>query len=259
MVDEACRDELPAWVREDRPLDEAGWLADFRLIFVLDYVDQQDHNRRRIRLFACACCRRAWELLRWESARRIVELSEAYADGEVSTVELQAAYDHPDFAGLDAQYLGEAEAGTQLSRREIDAIAVAQYLARVDGYNLSSYVVAQDTSGCLSSDYIPGDESDGPGRGVLTSDAEIAEKEKLLRDIFGNPFRPVAFAPAWRTSDAMSLARGMYKSRDFSAMPILADALQDAGCDNDDILAHCRGPGPHVRGCWVVDLVLGKE
>jgi hypothetical protein len=81
----------------------------------------------------------------------------------------------------------------------------------------------------------------------------------LLRDIFGNPFRPVAFDAAWRTSTVTALARGMYESRDFGAMPILADALQDAGCDSDDILDHCRGPGPHVRGCWVVDLVLGKE
>lgn len=56
-----------------------------------------------------------------------------------------------------------------------------------------------------------------------------------------------------------SLAEQMYESRDFSAMPVLADALQESGCDNDDILSHCRGVGPHVRGCWVVDLVLGKE
>jgi hypothetical protein len=62
----------------------------------------------------------------------------------------------------------------------------------------------------------------------------------------------------WRTSTAVALARQMYDSRDFSAMPILADALQDAGCDNADILDHCRGPGPHVRGCWVVDLILEK-
>lgn len=82
---------------------------------------------------------------------------------------------------------------------------------------------------------------------------------ELLRDIFGNPFRPVAFPPQWRTGTAHSLARQMYESRDFSTIPILADALQDAGCDSDDILSHCRGPGPHVRGCWVVDLVLGKE
>ncbi|HEY1189881.1 MAG TPA: hypothetical protein VGE74_19685 [Gemmata sp.] len=81
----------------------------------------------------------------------------------------------------------------------------------------------------------------------------------LLRDIFGNPFRPVAFAPDWRTDTARALAAQMYDARDFSAAPILADALQDAGCDSADILDHCRGPGPHVRGCWVVDLVLGKE
>ena len=81
----------------------------------------------------------------------------------------------------------------------------------------------------------------------------------LLRDIFGNPFRKVKFNKKWRTDTAIALARQMYESRDFGAMPILADALQDAGCDNEGVLNHCRGPGPHVRGCWVVDLVLGKE
>ena len=81
----------------------------------------------------------------------------------------------------------------------------------------------------------------------------------LLRDIFGNPFRPVIFSPQWRTDTATAIARQMYESRDFGAMPILADALQDAGCDNADILDHCRDvKAPHVRGCWVVDLVLGK-
>ena len=81
----------------------------------------------------------------------------------------------------------------------------------------------------------------------------------LTRDIFGNPFRPVAFEPEWRTSNVVSLSQGMYESRDFSIMPILGDALQDAGCEHPDILTHCRGNGPHVRGCWVVDLVLGKQ
>ncbi|WP_246523483.1 hypothetical protein [Gemmata palustris] len=80
----------------------------------------------------------------------------------------------------------------------------------------------------------------------------------LLRDVFGNPFRPLAFSTECRTETALALARGIYESRDFGAMPILADALQDAGCDNLDILSHCRKPGEHVRGCWVVDLVLGK-
>src|SRR5205823_12081645 len=108
-----------------------------------------------------------------------------------------------------------------------------------------------------------------PALQLLTADQRAARERALsdalqgqsdlLRDIFGNPFRPVAFSPSWRTDTAVSLARRMYESCEFSAMPILADALQDAGCDNADILDHCRGPGPHVRGCWVVDLVLGKE
>ncbi len=79
----------------------------------------------------------------------------------------------------------------------------------------------------------------------------------MLRDIFGNPFRTVAFDPNWHTSIAVGLASHLYDSRDFSLMPILADALEEAGCDHADILSHCRGDGPYVRGCWVVDLVLG--
>jgi hypothetical protein len=82
----------------------------------------------------------------------------------------------------------------------------------------------------------------------------------VLRDIFGNPFRSVAFSPAWRTSTAIGIATLMYDTRNFGAMPILADALQDAGCEDDAILSHCRDEnGIHVRGCWVVDLVLGKS
>ncbi|MBP3956863.1 hypothetical protein J8F10_16450 [Gemmata sp. G18] len=77
--------------------------------------------------------------------------------------------------------------------------------------------------------------------------------------MFGSLFYSARLSPSWRTSTVLALASQMYESRDFSAMPILADALQDAGCDSTDVLDHCRGPGPHVRGCWVVDLVLGKE
>lgn len=77
--------------------------------------------------------------------------------------------------------------------------------------------------------------------------------------VFRVPFRSVAFDPAWLTSTAVGIAQGIYDDRAFDRMPILADALQDAGCENADILGHCRGEGPHVRGCWVVDLVLGKE
>jgi hypothetical protein len=79
-----------------------------------------------------------------------------------------------------------------------------------------------------------------------------------FRCVAGNPFRPVAFDSRWRTETAVALASAIYAERTFDRLPILADALQEAGCDHPDLLAHCRGPGPHVRGCWAVDLVLGK-
>jgi hypothetical protein len=84
----------------------------------------------------------------------------------------------------------------------------------------------------------------------------------FLRDIFDNPFRPVTIDPAWltwRDGTFPKLAQAIYDEHAFDRLLILADALEDAGCDNADILAHCRGPGPHVRGCWVIDLLLGKE
>jgi len=74
------------------------------------------------------------------------------------------------------------------------------------------------------------------------------------------PYSLMALDPEWRTSTVIALAQGIFASRDFSAMPILADALQDAGCDNDDILNHCRNAGmENVRGSWVIDLILGKS
>lgn len=107
------------------------------------------------------------------------------------------------------------------------------------------------------------DETGGMGN------PSVEELVALLRCIFGNPFRPPHFAPEWRTDTAVTLAKQMYESCDFGAMPILADALQDAGCTNEELLAHCRaaapacasnpgGVGGHVRGCWACDLVLGK-
>lgn len=96
---------------------------------------------------------------------------------------------------------------------------------------------------------------------LLFGDYHDHEKEKwqLLHDIFGNPFRPITIDQAWMTPNAAALAQAIYDDRAFDRMPELADALEEAGCDNADILAHCRGPGPHVRGCWVIDLLLGRE
>lgn len=86
----------------------------------------------------------------------------------------------------------------------------------------------------------------------------VADLVAPLRCIFGNPFRPAEFSADWRTDTAVTLAEQMYAARDFGAAPILADALQDAGCSNDEMLRHCRHDGVHVRGCWVVDMILGK-
>ncbi len=94
---------------------------------------------------------------------------------------------------------------------------------------------------------------------IVVTDPGLATEGDVIREVFGDPYRDATFTPEWRTDTVIALARQMYETREFSAMPILADALQDAECDNTDILDHCRGPGPHVRGCWVVDLVLGKE
>lgn len=88
---------------------------------------------------------------------------------------------------------------------------------------------------------------------------DLTPPADLLRDVLGNPFQAVAFQAAWRTSTAVTLARQMYSSRDFSTTPILADALQEAGCESEDVLQHCREAGPHVRGCWVVDELLGRN
>ena len=88
---------------------------------------------------------------------------------------------------------------------------------------------------------------------------ESANQTDILRDIFGNPFRPLSVNPTWRTFTVQQLADAIYQEQAFDRLPILADALEDAGCDNAELLTHLRQPGEHVRGCWALDLVLGKE
>jgi hypothetical protein len=82
---------------------------------------------------------------------------------------------------------------------------------------------------------------------------------RLLRDILGNPFRSISFEKSWRSPTATALATGIYQDKAFDRLPILADALEEAGCDDADVLNHCRGPGPHARGCWVIDMLLGRK
>jgi hypothetical protein len=87
----------------------------------------------------------------------------------------------------------------------------------------------------------------------------LRQYDPMLNDIAGNPFRPVEWQPAWQTADVVGVARGIYDDRAFDRLPVLADALMDAGCADEQVLSHCSSAGPHVRGCWVVDLALGKS
>jgi hypothetical protein len=92
----------------------------------------------------------------------------------------------------------------------------------------------------------------------MSMDEACAVGAGLLREVCGNPFRPITIDPSWRTPSVVALAQRAYEDRAFESLPVLADALEEAGCDHPDLLGHCRQPGEHVRGCWPVDMLLGK-
>jgi hypothetical protein len=214
---------------------------------------------RRARLFAVGYCRVHQNWITSAVARRLLELLERIAGGMESESRLaeippQLADDQRGGAGLVraaviqdswtprlAHYITHLQS-LQYPVRELDRGAAIAYASRQSG------PAPRDV------------HADHPWHRVFqTAYFEfIKPKADLLRCLFANPFGPVAFDPAWLTSTVRAMARGMYEGREFSAMPILADALQDAGCESEELLGHCRGPGPHVRGCWVVDLVLGQ-
>jgi hypothetical protein len=200
---------------------------------------------RRLRLLACAFCRLSWHKLS-SHTRKLVEAVEAFADGQLSEAEWTETQDD---ARAGVEDYGGSPSTQAASAAACDVSAVLEYWKTLAAWvwKVSWLVVAELT------------KWDGPSGTFPPPSEEFAVQAALARCVLGNPFRPVTFSPCWRTDTAVALARQMYESRNFSAMPILADALQDAGCENTDILDHCRGPGPHVRGCWVVDLVLGKE
>jgi len=211
-------------------MTEAEWLACEDPKPMVAHI-RSSGSARKLRLFACACCYRVYtdgDGPEFDG----VTISERYADGQATDEELKQAEDDLDCG--DYRY-GPADYATS---GEIDAVLGAAAAA--------TWIV----------EYNAAHHHPGPG---LLADQERLAQAVLLRDIFGNPFRPVAVDPAWLTSAVVALAGGIYADRAFDRLPILADALQDAGCDSDDVLDHCRGPGPHVRGCWVVDLLLGKS
>jgi hypothetical protein len=200
---------------------QEDWLACTDLTPMLEFLRGKASDRK-LRLFACACCRRIWHLLTDRRTRRAVEIAEQYADGRASMDDLKAACD-------DAWAFVDWGSGS---------LTPADTAAACTAEPMSGAIAARD---------------------ILTCGTVLVGACDLLCDIFGNPFRPVTVDAAWLMPGVVELARTIYEGRNFDRMPELADALEEAGCHDPDILAHCREPGQHVRGCWVVDLILGKE
>jgi hypothetical protein len=209
---------------------------------------------RKHRLFAIACSRRAAHLIHDKTLRDAIEVAERFADGGSTVIEFSVWESQ---VRQIVEELKRLDPGTNCIVMRGDFVHPETYAAVMVG----NCLLSDARSAATDVPFSAASASAGtPDENEPQYQAEFAAHAAFVRDIFGNPFRPTAFSSAWRTSTALALAKQMYESRDFSAMPILADALQDAGCDNDDILNHCRNANQvHVRGCWVVDLVLGKE
>ena len=183
-----------------------------------------EENDRKLRLFAVACSRRIWNLID-PLGQAAVDVAEAYADGIVGPNEMRAARLACQGAGGQASWYAAATKPEVAARN-----------------------AARSAQAGVASNPLLGIEA-----------GELHAQANMVRDIFCNPFRPISLDSSLLTPTVVALAQAIYNDRAFDRMPELADALHGAGCDDDEILKHCRESGPHVRGCWVMDLVLGKE
>jgi hypothetical protein len=228
-------------------MTEAEWLACTDPQKMLEFLRGRASDRKR-RLFACAWCRCLWHLLTDERSRRAVEVAERYADREAMRGELVAAWEAARAASAAAW--GAARAAWAVAW----AAAAASWAATSDA--------ACDAA--RAARHAPGVAADDAA-GDAAGDASAA----LLRDIFANPFRPVSVDPAWLSwqgGTVPRLAQAVYEERllpsghlDPARLAVLADALEEAGCSDPEILGHLRGTGPHVRGCWALDLVRSVD
>jgi hypothetical protein len=226
-------------------MTEDEWLAATDPKPMLQFI-REKASERKLRLFTVACCRRVWLLLKDERGRKALETAEAYADGLATQDELIFAYVTTN------QLIDIIRSQSRNIHKDAKAFAMLA-VQRAASAGLCFY--GQDWE---HDTYDPSQCASDAVEYVEKGSAWL-QKADTLRCIFGNPFRPVAVDPSWFTSDVLALAEGIYQEKAFDRMPILADALQDAGCDSDELLNHCRGDGPHVRGCWALDLVLGKS
>jgi len=225
-------------------MTEQEWLECAILKPMAEFLQLPLLNERKRWLFACACCRRIWSLMPDERSRRVIELRERHVDGFVTDDEIWQGMKAANQARNDAR-----EPFRSLSdfdeRGPECAPAWAAAAASTNWATAVRFVL--NAISCVE-----------PEKRKIAHQNEEAALCRLLRDIFGNPFRPVRFDSRWRTSTVLDLARTIYDDRVTDRMPILADALMDAGCDSEEIIAHCRQSGEHVRGCWAVDLLLQK-
>jgi hypothetical protein len=227
-------------------MTEAEWLACDDPAAMLEFLSTSGKaGQRKPRLFVVAVLRSGWQHPHLSTeGRRAVDVGEGYADGMASRDELAVAHQ-------DALRRAQAVGSWNFAEHYADTYASAA--AAVDPGPAFFAAAAQDARGRVVGE-------------PATIEAELKQERSchctLLRDIFGNPFRPTRVDPAWLSwngGTVRKLVEAIYDERAFDRMPVLADALEDAGCSERDLLAHCRGPGPHARGCWVLDLLLGKE
>ncbi len=217
-------------------MTEAEWLAATDPKPMLEFLKGKASDRK-LRLFSVAVARTVWDQMN-QAMRESVDVGELFADGVILRDEVVVAAKKLNQWGLDRFH----EAGGNWREAMTPETLSSFFLAFLGHHPKTEWILMSGTV------YYR-----------IASETNRLIQPTLLREVFGNPFRPITLDPSWLTSKAVTLATCIYEEKAFDRMPILADALQDAGCDNEDILNHCRQPGEHVRGCFVVDLVLGKS
>jgi hypothetical protein len=241
-------------------MTEAEWLSCTAPRPMLRFLRGQLSDRK-LRLFAVACCRLVWHLMTEEPSRRAVEAAERLADGQTSQEGLATAYRlasaASDLPREPRPPALEHAAGFASSAALFAAATDAAFPYREEGAHWDEdnglWSCARDAADCAAR------AAAWAGRAGADFTATLDSASHVLRDLVGNPFRLMHLQPEWRTTDVQGLAQAVYEERAFDRLPVLGDALEEAGCDGAVILSHCREAGAHVRGCWVVDLLLGKK
>jgi hypothetical protein len=238
-------------------MTEAEWLNCTDPTPMLELLRGKGSDRQ-FRLFAVACCRRMWHLLPDERSRRAVEVAERFAEGTADEAELRSTNLCMEFNPATLE-----SAAFLASVHRYDRPSTLHRYGIVDMAHLDEAARRRLESICLSGFQFPTDVAVAVARRAVAVDppTEAATQAALVRCMFGNPFRPAVIDPPlvrWNDSTVVKIAQAIYDDRTFDLMPILADALEEAGCHDADILTHCRQPGPHAIGCWVIHSLLGR-